>query len=302
MAQAKKKRRRIGLVVLALLGSALLGVLIWQQIFYRGLILPIGEWQFGVIDSFFPVLTVMALALIAAVPALLLLAIIALWRRRRRRRQNEAATEAMAPPLREAERRLQRAARGARRMARLMAFAALLSITGCIAAIVLLIQLPDETAPPLIVNTATQHHPREGPARLIGRPVLSQVAVFSRRVLLLRRDLFVVPIAPPRGQPVRFFLEVDGLDAPPPDPAALTGMLVRGGLPRPLAVLYRDHGVMVASDAYLLHNSTQSLAWPYEITAFQLAVTAIGSLLFWRLFLWRLRRIRETARWARAET
>lgn len=301
MAQAKKRRPRIGLVVLALLGSALLGVLTWQQIFYRGLILPIGEWQFGAIDSFFPLLTVMALALIAALPALLLLVLVALWRRRRRR-HDEAAAATVAPPVREAERRLRRAARGARRMARLMAFAALLSVAGCIGAIVLLTRLPDENAPLLVVDAATQHHPREGPARLVGRPVLTQVAVFSRQVLLLRRDLFVMPVAPPRGQPVRFFVEVDGLDAPPPDPAALTGMLVRGGLPRPLAVLYRDHGVMVASNPYVLYNSSHSLVWPYEITAFQLAVTAIGSLLFWWLFHWRLRRIRETASWVEAET
>lgn len=294
MAKISLRHARIGLVAATVLGFALLGLLTWQQIFYRGWFFPLGEWQFGEIDRFFPLVTILFLALIVSVPALLIAAAVFLWRRRHTARAQAIVSSS------EEEYRFWRARRGAVRMARLMIFIITLAVVGLVLVFVLLFQLPDDNAPPVNVDTAHTAVVRDGPARLIGSFDTRRVALFSRRILLLRRDLFVVPVIPPRGQPIRYFVEVSNF-ADRSLPRAPEGILIRGGMPGPLLVLYRDHRAPVADQPALLFASRESLDWPYAITAFQLLILIVGCSVFLGLFRWRIRGIETRMRALEAE-
>lgn len=285
MSRREHHRSRWQLYLLALLATGLIALLTWQLFFYRGVFRPIGEWQFSRLDYYFPLLTMGLLALLAMLPALLLLGAVWLWRRRRRR------PAAVQSADNEVAMRLQRAQRGAARMTRFMGFATMAALIGLAISIILLFRLPTEDQPTAVVQTAAATVPANGPARLLGVPDRRRIAFLSRQVLLLRRDLYVAPIMPPRGKPVRYFVEVAGPGDDGSDVNGSFGILMRDGMPPPLLTLYRDAGLNMTSKPHLLFASSESLSWPYATAAYQLAIATLGFALFWGLFRWRWRRL-----------
>ena len=256
---------------------------LWRAFHYDGIVGWLGEWQFAKVYFYYPALTV-------ALPVLLCLALVAalfllgkmLWRRVRK------TTGAHV------ERRAIVIADGLSIL--FLGFAAV----GFVAAIVtlfLVMQHPsDGPVQDIRLGSPAALSPREGKARVFGSIDYTRTARLGDDVALFRREMYIAPIVDPRdsNRPLQFFVEVSGFGPKAGKvPSAATGILTRQALPREIAQLYRNTGSSVAYDNYMLFGSEQSLLWRSLVTAAELALFALVSLIFGLIQMRHRRRLRR---------
>lgn len=259
-------RRAIQLAPFALVLSAyaIAGYLLFQSVFYRGLVRSLGEWQFAHLGGFFPAITSAILYLLFSLP---LLALFLLLERQHRRLERDRSV-------------LVRSVEGVARLRRVLTVLSMTMLLGSMACIGLTPFLPDGggRSHTIVVGAPAAFVPAEGRSRLVGQTDVDQVARFSRRALFLRQDMLVAPVraAGDRTGTVRFFVEIaPGADADELGRLPSEGVLRRNGLPGEVVMLYRSAGVPVAGEHYLLYGSARAVRWPYYQLALQLGLAAL---------------------------
>jgi hypothetical protein len=284
MAPAKSRARLlwIWVVIVAL-------YFLWEAASYNGLFARAAEWQLAHLGEYLPTLTFGLLVLLFGSPALLL------FRRRKR-----AADEAPAPATAVVT-------VGARFMRFLFWIAGALA-AAALASLLWTLTLPSSSGVPrdIVLGTASDRAPSEGPARITGAIVYKRTAAFTQGLLVMRRGARYAPVFPPveHDNVIRYFIELAPQDHVQPRMAdavvTRTGTLVRDNLPGAVVRLFRYVGYRVATPHYVLYASPLTMRWPYYVAAIEFA---LGALLFLIVGLFQRRHVRRLgAAAAEAET
>lgn len=254
--------------------------LLWQGAEYIGLIERLGEWQFGVVDRYWPTLTPTVLVLFA----LIVIGLGALlWRRRRARRDASIIT-----PMAQ----YQRALIGETRLLRATTILAVIGVASALFCF-LSARAVTDAGPVREVDVRATAMPPEGPARLVGRVDTTHIAVLSRSVLFARHDLFVAPVVGAAG-PVRYLVELERIETPRERwYAPRQGLLRQFPTARELAPLYRDIGIVLNEQPYVLLRSADTLRWAWKAAAAQSVVFALVAGCFAMIFRRRRKRLTE---------
>jgi hypothetical protein len=276
--QTNRRQRyvRMAFTALGVIAFAFFSIQAWR---YAGITRAIAEWQFGRINLFFPMGTIILLALLILLPVLLIALII------RARRRREPAQEVPLP-----------ADDVARMHARNRRFVGLTQATAAFAfagAIIFGItyQLLPQGAPPATIANADIGRGDGGPIRLAGQIDTRHVVQLDRRQLLAQRDLFIAPVYGRTSNAAHYFIEVTPLgSALEPIPQPIVGQLGRDTLPREALPLFAAAGVRIAPDARIIYQNSGSLGWPYLAAASQFLIVGLFALLFAALLRWRRRR------------
>ncbi|MCH4150804.1 MAG: G-protein coupled receptor [Sphingobium sp.] len=271
--ELNRQKRTAGVVTalwLALLG----GMFVWQATQYHGFVELLAEWQYRVLDHYYPGITIALLSLFFSVPLLAMLFI--LWRRWRAK--NEETGDPVGIML-----------SASRRLRRVCGFLALLSTAGALLVYVLSLWLPREGMPVHLVDIRNAQSPSvpEGSATVVGPVDMEALVRFDDRALLFHRRLYFAPVRYRlRGEalPARFFVQVEErADLPRHFLPVRSGVLARGALPGDVERLYRNIRYPVAERPYLLYRDGDTLRWRYHMLAGQMAiVAALLALSAWR--------------------
>jgi hypothetical protein len=228
--ELNRQKRTAGVVTalwLALLG----GMFVWQATQYHGFVELLAEWQYRVLDHYYPGITIALLSLFFSVPLLAMLFI--LWRRWRAK--NEETGDPVGIML-----------SASRRLRRVCGFLALLSTAGALLVYVLSLWLPREGMPVHLVDIRNAQSPSvpEGSATVVGPVDMEALVRFDDRALLFHRRLYFAPVRYRlRGEalPARFFVQVEErADLPRHFLPVRSGVLARGALPGDVERLYRN--------------------------------------------------------------
>lgn len=269
-------QKRTATVVSALWLALLGGVFVWQATQYHGIVELLAEWQYRVLDHYYPGITIAGLGLFFSVPLIFIMLI--LWRRWRRK--NDVAGDPVAM-MHSASARLRRWCYA------LAAFAAVaVAIT-----LILAYFLPRAGMPVRLIDArlAQQATVAEGSATVIGPVDMQALVRFDEKALLFHRRLYFAPVRyrdRARGEmlPARFFVQVEErADLPQHFVPLHTGVLAQSALPGDVDQLYRNIRYPVTERPYLLYKDEATLRWRYNMLAGQIALVA--ALLFlagWR--------------------
>lgn len=271
--ELNRQKRTAGVVTalwLALLG----GMFVWQATQYHGFVELLAEWQYRVLDHYYPGITIALLSLFFSVPLLAMLFI--LWRRWRAK--NDETGDPVGIML-----------SASRRLRRVCGFLALLSTAGALLVYVLSLWLPRDGMPVHLVDIRNAQSPSvpEGSATVVGPVDMEALVRFDDRALLFHRRLYFAPVRYRlRGEalPARFFVQVEErADLPRHFLPVRSGVLARGALPGDVERLYRNIRYPVAERPYLLYRDGDTLRWRYHMLAGQMAiVAALLALSAWR--------------------
>lgn len=262
--ELNRQKRTAGVVTalwLALLG----GMFVWQATQYHGFVELLAEWQYRVLDHYYPGITIALLSLFFSVPLLAMLFI--LWRRWRAK--NDETGDPVGIML-----------SASRRLRRVCGFLALLSTAGALLVYVLSLWLPRDGMPVHLVDIRNAQSPSvpEGSATVVGPVDMEALVRFDDRALLFHRRLYFAPVRYRlRGEalPARFFVQVEErADLPRHFLPVRSGVLARGALPGDVERLYRNIRYPVAERPYLLYRDGDTLRWRYHMLAGQMAIVA----------------------------
>lgn len=260
--------------------AAMAGLFLWQATQYKGVVELLAEWQYRVLDHYYPGLTIAALCLFFSFPLLVMLLI--LWRRWRKK--NEELDDPVAIML-----------DASRRMGRFYAFMA--GLAGGVALLVWVLARLLPTEGPLLtrvdIHNAQVAAIPEGSAQIIGPVDMGALVRFDEKVLLFHRRLYFAPVRyRVHGQvlPARFFVQVEERsEMPSRFVPVMTGVLAHGALPGDVDQLYRNIRYPVEARPYQLYKDSGTLRWRYHMLAVQLVVVAA----LFALGGWRERRRRK---------
>ena len=244
---------------------------LWEANRYSGLYALLAEWQFEQFGQYWPALTLALLILVFGSPFAGLL------------RSRDHADRRDLPDRRGREAAVSTSSRFARL---LFAFA------GGLAGAALLTLLWTLTLPriapagPLVaLGSSRAIDPPLGAATVRGRPAYTRTSAFAQDLLVTSRAVRFAPILAPGedDRTIRYFVELLPDDFGPqratPTVSDFNGVLMRNTLPGSIVRLYRYAGYRIDSPSYVLYTSDKTLRWPYYVTAAQLAIGALLSLL-----------------------
>ncbi|QGP78187.1 hypothetical protein [Sphingobium sp. CAP-1] len=257
--------------------------ILWEIWNYSGLYAKISEWQFATFRKSWPAATFGLLSLILALPGLFLVHIT-----RAKERQAEQDDEQKNPTRQDEERRklLTRATFWRLLLVRAALFCAIIAILCLIATLF----LPDRGTKPVAITVGkeAQSHLANGPTTLTGRVIFAQTATLSQDLILTDKNTRFAPILPTDSSgPVHYVVQLapyEGVtNGRPGDPVmSVSGTLMRNALPGPIRVLYRNAGIDLADNVYVLYRYSGTMRRPYYLAAIQLgAATFLLLLLFY---------------------
>lgn len=260
------RQKRTATVVTTLWLALLGGMFVWQATQYHGFVAWLAEWQYRVLDHYYPGITIALLCLFFSIPLIVMLLI--LWRRWRRK--NEETGDPVAVML-----------GASRRLRRLCSVLAALS--GAVALIVygLTLLLPREAMPVHLIDSRNAESAiiPEGSATVVGPADMEALVRFDDKALLFHRRLFFAPVRyriHGEALPARFFVQVEErADLPRHYLPIRTGVLAQGALPGDVDQLYRNIDYPVTDRPYLLYKDGATLRWRYYMLAGQLAIIAL---------------------------
>ena len=259
----KREKRIVGVISIIWFGI-LATLFAWQAFYYRGIVERLAEWQYDVLDHYYPGTTIFLLCLFFSLPLLVMLLIL-------RQRWKKMAKEVIDPPV--------AALRYSRRLERFCEVVAVAAGAVAFASLVSSFLLPDGVGKPRVIDieaVGTDSVP-DGKATLKGPVDLDVLVQFDQRALLLRRQLLFAPvhdIASPG--PARFFVEVrEQAHLQTPLIPQMSGVLKRDSLPGDVRRLYQNIGYPIDPVTYLLYRDAERLRWPYLMIAAQLVVVSI---------------------------
>ncbi|MDQ4420019.1 hypothetical protein OOT33_06140 [Sphingobium sp. DEHP117] len=268
------RQKRAASIVSGLWLALLAGLFVWQATQYRGIVELLAEWQYRVLDHYYPGITIALLCLFFSFPLLVTLFI--LWRRWRR--QNELAGEPVAVML-----------DASRRLKRLCTFLAIAAGGVAILALALAQLLPSEGMPVHLVDVRSAQAAviPEGSASVVGPVDMSALVRFEEEVLVFHRRLYFAPVRYRLhgvAQPARIFVQVEErADLPRQFVALKSGVLARGVLPGDVDQLYRNIRYPVEARPYLLYRDSATLRWRYHMLSAQMALVGLlFALAAWR--------------------
>lgn len=260
------RQKRTASIVSALWLTLLGGLFVWQATQYRGVVELLAEWQYRVLDHYYPGITIALLCLFFSFPLLVMLLI--LWRRWRRK--NEAVGDPVAVMI-----------GASRRLQRLCTFLALTA--GGVAVVVFLMarMLPSEGMPVHLIDVRSAQAAviPEGSASVVGPVDMSALVRFEEKVLLFHRRLYFAPVRyrlHGKALPARIFVQVEErADLPKHFLPVMSGVIARGVLPGDVDQLYRNIRYPVVDRPYMLYKDTDTLRWRYHMLCAQMGVVAL---------------------------
>lgn len=266
MEKELNSQKRTATVVSALWLALLAGMFVWQATQYHGIVGLLAEWQYRVLDHYYPGLTIAGLCLFFSLPLILMLLI--LWRRWRRK--NEEVGDPVVLMLNAS--------------VRLRRWCYALSIFAASAAALVLVLayfLPKEGMPVHLIDIRAAQNPKipEGSATVIGPVDMDALVRFEDKALLFHRRLYFAPIryhVKGEALPARFFVQVEErADLPRPFVPVVSGVLAQSALPGDVEQLYRNIRYPVSDRPYLLYKDGATLRWRYYMLAGQIALVAL---------------------------
>lgn len=242
---------------------------LWEADRYTGLYALLAEWQFEQLSHYFPVFTFAILVIAFGSPAA--------WLLRARRRADRRDL-----PDRHGYDAGVSAGSNFRRT--LFAFAGGLA-GAAVVTLLFTLTLPRIAPPRNVVEIGGPPavDPPLGPVTLRGQILFTRTAVFAQNLLVTTRGVRFAPIVATGAsdQRLRYFVELRPREFGP-IPAVRaedrTGVLMRNALPGSIIRLYRYAGYDVQAPTYMLYVSSETLRWPYYVTAAQLAIAALVAL------------------------
>jgi len=242
---------------------------------YTGIVGVLGEWQFGQLYRYFPVVTMMLIILLLTLPVWLVLVLI---QRRRVARAARGQNDAILLPVAQ-----EHSITAARRFEWFFWIVALAALPVAAEAGWQLWSLPPATgAERTIVVADVSPNGYQGPARLVGAVDLERIALLRDRLLFAERVIYVAPVLPPGGEgPARYFTTVRPVNAKATRFAPIgSGVLLSDGVPHELLSLYRGLGVTTAEQAALLLPDAAAMQWRYWMAIIQALVVAVVAAVF----------------------
>lgn len=247
--------------LLAAWAIAVVLVLLWQLVAYRGLIALAAEWEFDAFGRYYPALTYLLLVVLLGSPVLWLI----------RGRADDHLP-------------------GRTFIRALLGVAIGCAVGGGIAVATMIAQPDgDGAAARIVIGSPGAEGARATTAVLVGDVIEDRVAGLSENLFVARRSFRFAPIVSPgsrsSGEPARYFVEIGGGNtlALARADGALRGILKPQALPGELVRLFRYAGIDVARDYQVLFATRDSLVWPYRVIAVELllagllcAVAALG--------------------------
>lgn len=279
-----KRQKRVVGTISTLWIVALAGLFAWQAVHYRGIVEMVAEWQYNVLNHYYPGITFLLLCLFFSLPLLVMLVI--LWRRWRKKA--------------EAERDPAIAVLGhSRRLIRLCKGTAFVAIVVAGVSLLLISLLPLGAGPTRKIDLAAAKRAVviEGKAMIVGPVDMDALVQFDEQALLFHRRLYFAPVRfrDENGRlPARFFVEVRELAhlrerfVP-----VMTGVLKEDSLPGDVRRLYQNIRYPIAPRTFMLYFSADQLRWRYYMIAAQMTVVALLFLLAAYLETGRFRRIEK---------
>ncbi|EGD60018.1 hypothetical protein Y88_1892 [Novosphingobium nitrogenifigens DSM 19370] len=274
----------------------------YESAHYIGLFAKLSEWEFGTFGISWPMLTFCVLAGAFGIPGMLLIAAASREARRDEEKATIEASLAASAAAEEGEEEtpvhpdIQRAERTARLLSRVTRLAAM----GAIACLIPILFLPGMQDHPRAINADAPgtEISGEGPAQLTGTVLLSRTATLEHSFFGFRRAMHIAPVLPPAGQDtIHVFVEITqddlGVARERGTRLAVTGTLVRQGMPGALRVLYHNAGIDLAEEGYVLYRYRGSMLRPYIGGSVQCALIGLATLLLW---LWQRRHLRALVR------
>jgi hypothetical protein len=265
-----KRRFRIDWLLMGWLFAVTL-YFAWEAASYRGLYGRISEWQFVHFGHYSPILTFMLLVLLFGSPALWILRFGSKRFGMSKAYRTRVTAETIGSRLRKA----------------LYIFSAGLAAAS-LATLVWTLTLPTFKPPYRIINVggAGDQRPASGATMITGHINYLRTSAFAQDLIVTKRGVRFAPMeAPGRNDgTIRYFVEllpVARNAAPPVDEPVSTkaGILMPDALPGSIVRLYEYAGYKVERPYYVLFTNPHSMRWPYYLTAIQLALGALLSLI-----------------------
>lgn len=282
--EPKSEPRRLLLRSLGIAWTLLVSMFVlWEIWNYSGLYAKISEWQFATFHKSWPAATFGILSLILALPGLFLVHITRIRQRAKDLEETRAEDSLSFERDRQRQKLLTRATFWRLLLGRAALFCAMLAILCLIATLF----LPDNRTPPVAITIGkeAQSHPANGPTTLTGRVIFAQTATLSQDLILTDKYTRFAPIMPAdAGGPVHYVVQLapyEGMmDGRPVEPVmSVSGTLMRNALPGPIRVLYRNAGINLADEVYVLYRYSGTMRRPYYLAAIQLGAAAVLLLL-----------------------
>ncbi len=258
-------------VVVGLLG-------LWLAYAYAGLFRWLAEWEIARFDFFLPAANVAGIVAICVIPAY---SINRIWRRRGGTYESSRGANGYA------------VAADSRRL-----FVIIALILGLVAAIAWVLALSTPiTGGARRVMSVSSWGPNlpDGPVRLIGGQPDRRVLVMNTSYVIGQRETAFAHLndgSGDAGSSGRFFVQMsrraDGSFALP----GRDGILVRGGLPGTIRVLYGTLNLPIAAPSYVLYRDAVSVRLPRLLSAAEFTAFALIFALAAALQSWRMRRLR----------
>lgn len=260
------------------IGLLLGAFLLYQAFVYRGFVSSLAEWQFGRIESYFPLATLLILLAVFSLVVWMVVSSIA-----KRKKRNEL------PEHERVFRNGHRLANGLTVIATVLGLAAVTSL-------VLMFAWVPSTGTPVAVNAGSSFAPESGATTdLRGLVRHDRTARFRQHILLFHRTIYYAPVEPVRGaapgEPVAYFVERDDAGAGPATVETNRGLLRANALPGEIARMYQDAGIELSPEVMVLQPGTAHARWPFLVLAGQFALQAI---IFGAFAYYERRRLKRT--------
>ena len=281
-AAASGDSRRLGVWFLLLLMLVVFAFMFYQSVNYIGLMYQFAEWQFAIIDRYFPVLSIIGLLILLY---LIWEAVRFLVARLRRRHPHHSLYLRRVAARRSASRFLDVvAATGA----------ALIAGTA-----IQWWQEPSSVGREQVISLASGTPSRlaEGAITVTGVRPIGPIARYSEDFLLIRRTRFLAPVGRSTDidAPYNLFAEVRGMDPERDVPQQISGVLRTNALMPEIRALYSDANLRVERDSAIIFATPASANRPYLVLLLELIIISLTCWLFGRHFR------RSANRMARAE-
>ncbi|GAA0861788.1 hypothetical protein GCM10009115_05810 [Sphingopyxis soli] len=257
---------------------------LWEGATYRGFFARLAEWQIGHFGAYAPLLTFLFLFLLAVFPAWLILRIL-------RKRDPEPEVE----PTLEVQIKRAKTLRAIFYSFAVVAFGVIL---GFIAYILFALPGTDGRPQTIAASDAGSVAIVEGPARLVGGE-LGTIVFFGQDWYIADDRMAFSPYRPAGSGAATFFVQLEAKSrkrlAETTQRPSWSGILVEGGLPGPIRVLFNALGVGISDPYYTLYRDEYSLKVRYWLQVIQWTILSIFLLLFGVLQSRRVKRLEKEA-------
>lgn len=240
---------------------------LWEAVSYRGLFGRLAEWQIGRFGTYVPLLTYLLLLGVAVVPVWIIIRFLM------RRAEEDMDTEAVL------ELRMTQAAR----LRLLLIGVGVTSLSVAAGFVVFAVwMLPGQSGQLQTISSAEfgTLPVKEGPARIVGGE-LGTVIYFGQDWFIGDDRMAFSPYRPPApgNGAAQVFVQLEATSRADLERIvqrpAWSGIIVEGGLPGPVRVLFNDIGIGIGTPYYTLYQNEYALKIRYWLQSIQWALLTV---------------------------